>query len=107
MDEGDAFGPFIEHLGAFAGALTNPTTAVIVGAFALWLTNYHCYLLVASLAGMSDAALAELAGASSVPVFAATVIGAVAALLQAWCLWPVGQVAKRIGPILRRWGGRL
>ncbi len=107
MEHGDALGPFIEHVGAFAGSLANPTTAVMVGALALALTTYRGYLVVASLVGVLDAAFAEFAGASSVPVFAALGIGAAAALLQAWCLWPVGQLAKRIGQIIRHCGGRL
>ncbi|UEM23806.1 hypothetical protein JL100_014025 [Skermanella mucosa] len=97
MDHRDALAPLIELIGVFAASAASPLTAAAVFILAVCLGRYPRYLALAAAIGVSDGALGEMAGVTTVGMIFATLTGAAATLLQAWCVWPVVSVMKNAG----------
>ncbi|HEV7371650.1 hypothetical protein [Arenibaculum sp.] len=93
----DPLAPFIEHLGAFAGFVSSPVSIILVGLLALGCRDHRLCAAGAAATGGFLALVDQLAGASSVGLAAACLLGASAALVQAWALRPV----RRVGAWLR------
>jgi len=98
----DPFGPLIEHLGIFAGAVTNPATAGLVGLLALLVRQYPPFLAAVALIGAGDAAFEAFLIGPHAPLISALVLGAAAALVQGWCLWTCVQFMRRLRHAVRR-----
>ncbi|EWY42343.1 hypothetical protein N825_19290 [Skermanella stibiiresistens SB22] len=103
MDHRDALGPLIELIGVFAASAASPLTAAAILILALLLSRYSLFMALAAAVGLSDGAFGEIAGVTTVGLVSATLVGAAATLLQAWCVWPVVSVMKFVsGAITRR-----
>lgn len=99
MGRADPLAPFIDHLGVFAGTLGSPAAIALVALLALYAPERRLYLAAAAAVGCLDVlagglpeALGELA--------ADCLSGALAALVQAWLLWPVRGLAGRVRGLL-------
>ncbi|WP_158045163.1 hypothetical protein [Skermanella pratensis] len=107
MDHRDALAPLIELIGVFAASAASPLTAAAVFILALCLGHYPRYLALAAAIGISDGAMGEMAGVTTVGMLLATLTGAAATLLQAWCVWPVVSAMKSAGnAVVRLVSGR-
>ena len=107
MDHRDALAPLIELIGVFAVSAASPLTAAAIFVLALCFSRYPRYLALAAAIGISDGALGEMAGVTTIGMILAALTGAAATLLQAWCFWPVVSAMKSAGnAVIRLVSGR-
>ncbi len=104
MPPQDALAPLVEHLGLVVGAVASPATGLLIALLALWMPGRRAFLAVAALAGLCNGAL-EAAGLPGTGLVVAGAAGTAGALLQAWAMWPVARLVKRVGRALRSRAG--
>ncbi|OYD82937.1 hypothetical protein [Azospirillum brasilense] len=96
MTRQDAFGPFIEHLGALTSAVANPVTGLAIAVLAVLIVRRQRLLLAAVAVGTAEGALMTLLGVAHVGVVAACTTGAAGSVLQALLIWPFAHTVRRL-----------
>jgi hypothetical protein len=101
MGRADPLAPFIDHLGVFIGTLGSPVAIALVALLAFYAPERRLlYVAAAAAVGCLDALAGGLPDAPG-ELAADCLSGALAALVQAWLLWPVRGLAGRIRRLLR------
>jgi hypothetical protein len=100
MGRADPLAPFIDHLGVFIGTLGSPAAIALVALLAFYAPERRLYVAAAAAVGCLDVLAGGLPDALG-ELAADCLSGALAALVQAWLLWPVRGLAGRIRLLLR------